>query len=1511
MSSIVGYPLSQNMKRVFTFSSVLYGRWRELQILRKGLQNANHGSAVFTMVSGEAGVGKSALVKVFLSSAANKTTFALSSSFQRRSESTPYAAVCQCMQQLASQILSQEPDTVLAWKKALQRTMKGDARVLAEVSPEIEDLLCQGDEQPSANDNNLLSFPVAAKKFFRAASQVHSTLIIFLDDLHLADRGNLELLINILDPVDLSRVMFIAAHRDPSQIYSVHFKKFTDQLAELHPKVDEIFVAPLEDAEVEKLLQNTFIQLNGRADLLAAQCTRISQGNPLRLIQFLHKLHDESHLYFHTDTNSWCWNEELLASSSPIESTIALLKNRFGSLPDRCRKILITACCSGKHFTAGLLSELNGLSLPATRKQLEYARHKGFLFGGSPDSPLPQTTTSNDTVACEEQQEDPCYCFSHELIRDTLFSLLPADEVSRIRFQAGQYLVQYLPTREYEQRLYELSNHLNHGLQFIGSRAEKIQLAHVNLSAGIRSKLLSDHSSAYHYLQTGLKCLDKESWHSEYSLCVGLHIEACDCAFLCARYSEVERLFKEVCSTSKNVYDKCHVYKAYIMALKAQNLHDKAISASLEALAMLDIHIPEEPGKFKILKSLFGTELRYMFRPPVEQDKLPEMQDRAAKAIISFLHDVTTAALQTNVKLLPLLCANSIRLSLKWGNDRKFSVLGYMVHGYLLCTFSDRLVNRGCARGRQALDLHRKFSDEDNNCQPTLIYSTYMEHWQHHLKNTLPQLREMLLTCQRQYDGTAAGNAALTIVMHSYLLGHSLSMLRSELDHFITRAMEARQQLILMRLQLFRQATANLMGESNHYIRLKGRHFDESTLLAGFPHSHDPISYCMANVVKLIHAVLFGRYQQALYYSELARPYIHELTATFLFPVYYFYDCLARLSRLESQGFGRRLINRQIIGANRKKLRRWAKLSPQNHGHRYRLIKAEQARIRGENERAMELYDEAIRLAKEHEFLHEEALAYEMAARFYKNRNKEHISRMYMREARYCYHRWGAKAKVNQLNSMEMVNGSPNENSGTDTDYDNSDHAASLLPGEGGSRLDMMTVIKASRILSDEVVFGQLLKKMMWIVLESSRAQRGFIILQDGDQWHIKVHGSIYRNTRVKLTQIALADQDVASTAIINYVINSATDVVLNDACKEGLFTSDPYILKKMPRSLLCMPIVHQGEIFCIIYLENNIVTGAFPPDRQELLHLLGTQAAISLKNSSLFEELESTVNRLNLEVEKRRETQLQLLHVEKLSALGRLSASVAHEFGNPLMGVRYLIEDFHKRSDLTASDKQLLELGLDECARMKKLIQDLQRFNKPSTGRLDNVDVHRLIDKVLLFQRKHFATNRIKVVKKYDNSIEHVRLIEDQITQVLFNLTMNAVDAMRQWGGELRISTRKREQAVEIEVADTGAGIAYEDQGRVFEPFYSTKTEEDGTGLGLAISYGIITHHRGNLSFVSKPFEGTAFTVSLPAETVDQDQEEVLSAPQRPMVAAPGAGLLSGDSGYTPAQPREPAREL
>lgn len=229
------------------------------------------------------------------------------------------------------------------------------------------------------------------------------------------------------------------------------------------------------------------------------------------------------------------------------------------------------------------------------------------------------------------------------------------------------------------------------------------------------------------------------------------------------------------------------------------------------------------------------------------------------------------------------------------------------------------------------------------------------------------------------------------------------------------------------------------------------------------------------------------------------------------------------------------------------------------------------------------------------------------------------------------------------------------------------------------------------------------------------------------------------------------------------------------------------------------------------------------------------------------------------------KEREHRLRQVQKMEAIGMLSSSIAHEFGNPLMGIGFLLNDLKKNSCLDAENQQLLDMGLEECNRMKKLIRDLKYFYRPSSGQMKKVDVHRLIDDILLFQKSFFKSRHILVVRKYGRELPPVTAVEDQIKQVLVNLLLNAAESMDERGGTVTISTTTDTGTVSIAIRDTGAGISPEDQENIFLPFFSTKPEVAGTGLGLSVSYGIVQSHKGEIKVSSVPGQGATFTLVLP----------------------------------------------
>ncbi len=232
---------------------------------------------------------------------------------------------------------------------------------------------------------------------------------------------------------------------------------------------------------------------------------------------------------------------------------------------------------------------------------------------------------------------------------------------------------------------------------------------------------------------------------------------------------------------------------------------------------------------------------------------------------------------------------------------------------------------------------------------------------------------------------------------------------------------------------------------------------------------------------------------------------------------------------------------------------------------------------------------------------------------------------------------------------------------------------------------------------------------------------------------------------------------------------------------------------------------------------------------------------------------------------QERAELEAQLRHAQKMEAMGELSASIAHEFGNPLLGIRFLLRHLQENATLGEEDRNLLAVGMDEVERMQSLIRDLKSFYQPSSGEKIPTDIHHRIDNILLFHQNYFKTHHVTVEKHYADSLPRVMVVQDQITQVFINLLVNAVEAVPDEGGTVTITTACHGDTVSIAFHDTGVGISRDDQKKIFKPFFSTKPDVEGTGLGLSVSYGIVRGHGGDLRVSSSPGQGATFTVILP----------------------------------------------
>ncbi|HBK63502.1 MAG TPA: serine/threonine protein kinase, partial [Cyanobacteria bacterium UBA11166] len=584
----------------------------------------------------------------------------------------------------------------------------------------------------------------------------------------------------------------------------------------------------------------------------------------------------------------------------------------------------------------------------------------------------------------------------------------------------------------------------------------------------------------------------------------------------------------------------------------------------------------------------------------------------------------------------------------------------------------------------------------------------------------------------------------------------------------------------------------------------------------------------------------------------------------------------------------------------------------------------EMARISGKFQEAMILYDDAIASAKEHEFIQNEALGNELAAKFWLAQGKEDFAKLYMRKARQCYQIWGAKRKVEDLEEKY-----PQWFTSPSSESDNvTTTSITTTSGKSGKSLDIETVIKASETLSQEIVLKNLLANLMKIAIANAGAQKGYLILKKEENWFIEAEGNVNEEEAKLLQSIPLNSPNLLSPTIANYVIHSQETVLLNDAVNEGQYIRDPYIVANQPKSILCIPLINQGKLSAILYLENNLTTNAFTSQRVELLQTLSAQAAISIENSRLYQEL-AEYNRtledkvaertqelqekneeLSTTIHKLKTTQNQIIAQEKLASLGALTAGIAHEIKNPLNFVnnfaqlsveltQELQDEINNQQENLDSEtiEYIGEILTDLKGNVEKInhhgkradniVHGMMMHAQGSSGKREPTNINNLLAEFVNLayhgMRAKDANFNITIEGNYDESVGELNVVPQDMSRVFLNLTNNACYAAYNKRKQLQaeagdggtnfqpiiwVSTKNLEDKVEIHIRDNGTGMPPDVVEKIFNPFFTTKPTGEGTGLGLSITYDIIVQgHQGEIKVETEVGSYAEFIVILPKE--------------------------------------------
>lgn len=1281
--SIAEFPLgTQDISDKFLIPQKLYGRETEITQLLQAFERVSLGKSQLLLVAGYSGIGKSALVQEIYKPITEKRGYFIAGKFDQLQRNVPYSAIIQAFRDLVRQLLT-EPQTQLDyWKNQIVTAVGNNGLVIIEVIAEVELIIGAQAAVPSLPPTESQNrFNLVFQNFIQVFCQAEHPLTIFLDDLQWIDSASLKLM-GIMTR-DIPHLLLIGAYRD-NEVSPAHpLMSTVHDMQKQGLLIQNLTLSPLKLADLNQLISETLHLPLSQTCALAELVLEKTGGNSFFVGEFLKTLYLENLLTFNLEKRAWQWDVAQIKARNITANVVELMTAKIQRLAKNTQVLLKLAASVGNQFDLPTLALISETAQEQVKTALWEALQEGLILPLSGEH----------------------YKFVHDRVQQASYSLIPEAERPSLHWKIGQILRN--DPNNFKERLFEIVDHLNVGAQLLNTVATKTELAQLNLTAGKQAKTSTAFDAALQYFLTGLELLAADAWETEYGLCLELHSLAAETATLEGDFEKLESLFFAVTQHAKTKLDMASVYESRIHSYVFRGKIQDSLNCALEIFGHLGLDLPIHPTYEDFQQVSQQLKAIYATRAISSLIDLPEMRDPKTHAIIELIGKMIASAYIGRPILCLVISVEQVRLCILQGNTSG-SAYVYALYAFTLCG-AEGDIEGGYQFAQLAIAVLEKSGDIKFKSKTLNALNGHVLHFKRALSLSLADTKMGYLSGLETGDFEYAGYNALFYSCNAYFSGRELQNLAHEMAAYHEGMRRIRAETGIQTQAPFWQAVLNLLGQSSQPTRLDGKAFvlDEMLPLLEQTNNQTTLAHYYLNTAMLCY--LFEEDERAFEAIQLTIKYQEGVFAMFAMTMIFFYDSLIRLRLHTHFSPEAQAVSLQQIATNQDKMRRWAFYAPMNFQHKYDLVEAEQARVLGNFEIAAKTYEKAIAGARENEYIQEEALAYELASRFYLAHGMDKIAQTYVQEAHYAYTLWGAVTKLKALEQKypQLLNlNTPKIRKATTT-------TTHLSTTGHGFALDLLSVIKANQAIFGEIILEKLLTALMKIIIQNAGAQTGYLILAHQDKLVIEASGTLENiEGSLKLQSINLETCPSLSQMIVNYVARTKKSVVLDNATQQGNFINDPYVKQQQPKSILCVPLINQGQLVSVVYLENNLTTGAFTAERIEILNLLASQAAISIQNAYLYAE-----------VRKNERTLTQFLEAIPVG-IGIIDASGTPYFvnqkGQDLLGQGVIKET---RNEQITTAYELYIAGTEQIYPPEKL--PVLRALQGKYVRVDDLEVH------------------------------------------------------------------------------------------------------------------------------------------------------------------------------------------
>lgn len=1193
----LGYVIPFTLARKDIFSNFqipdkLYGREKEIKTLLDIFENTVNGKMEMVLVAGYPGIGKTSLIHEIYKPIMHSHGYFIAGKFEQFKHHIPYSAIAQAFQELINQLLTENETRINLLRDKITEEIGTSAQILLTVIPSFIEIIGEKLSIPLSDANetqNMLRYVFL--QLMHILSDKSHPLVIFLDDLQYADLPSLNLIELLLTNQDFHHIMIIGSYRSNEVDENHPLMTLLVNLQKQHIHCDSIMLGPLSLEDVDSLLADTLHCSKTMVHPLAKICTEKTHGNPFYLTQLLHSLYTENLIYFNFKKIEWQWDTTRINNKEITDNVVHFIIEKIQQLTPQRKIILQLAACIGNRFNLNVLANISQQYIQDTLNELQLLIKEGFIIS------LGKSNFSHD------------YQFKHDRIQQAAYTMLSESERKTINFNIAQLIFSQTPKNKLDEVIFEIADHFNSGIELSKiDRSKQIMIAEINLIAAINAKNAAAFQPALHYIKNALTFLIDTNWQTEYSLTFAIYNEAIELFYLNANFKEMENYANLALNNINNLTDKIKINRIQALAYIAQLKPELAIDLFLNVLEKLaHINFPKRHYKFFTLLSIMKIKWMLLGKPITSLVDLPIMTHPTIKIVVDILQLISSATYQVRPQLFPLVICEGIKLFLRYGNTEQAP---FFYQGYGIIQIAGLgNIETGYQFGNLGIALLKKMNIETQRPHVVYPYNAFIRHWKEPVRNTIALFEENFKLGLELGDFEYAGYSITGFASHSYHGGVLLHDFLPTLEKFENKIRKLQQYQTYNYLAAFHQGILNLIEETSNPSLLVGTIYDEIKDKQKFI---DPASF-FTYVGKLNLAFLFQKYDEAIEIIRISDKILKASVATYSMTVYHLYKTLVLLSKFETSNFLMRYKIARNTRASLKKFKKWSKHAPFNHAQKYFLISAEWARVNKKFTKAAKFYNLAIESAKNNGFIQEEAVANELAGKFYLAQGEEKIAKVYIQEAHYNYLTWGSLAKAKQLEALYphlIINYYQNKNI-----YSTSETDKRIF--------DETTVRKASQVISRTIILSDLLKKLMHIVIENAGAQKALLFLNKENKFYIEAEAYAQQSEEeIKVLQseaISMKSTNIP-VEIINYVSKSRKSVVAANAFKDTAFSNSPYIMTTKPKSILCIPLINQNILSGILYLENNLLDSAFTHERIDVLNLLSSQIAISIDNARLYE---------------------------------------------------------------------------------------------------------------------------------------------------------------------------------------------------------------------------------------------------------------------------------------------------